>query len=114
MAQVVPDEATGNVTLTIDGGETAAVKAFAAEHLPVLKRVGRLLGEVAPEIHEAAGFIESLLNSPEGGSTFTLSAPHARHLSGLLNAHVPELQAVLAIVDSPVARQVLTLAQALL
>jgi hypothetical protein len=105
----------GGAQITITQSETAGLKALAAVHLPFLQRVaGWYSKDVAPELHEAADFLKSLAANPAEGSTLTVSAGQAQALRGLLSAHVPDFNAVLAVVESPVVRELLTFAKALL
>lgn len=114
MADITPQQ-DGSAQITISQAETAGLKALAAAHLPALKRVGAFFeDDVAPELKSAADFLESLGANPPEGSTLTVSAGDVQTLRGLLQAHVPDFQAVLAVVESPVVRGIFTLAKALL
>jgi hypothetical protein len=109
---VQPD---GSAQVTVTASDTAALKAMAGVHLPFLERLSHWLGaEMAPELGEAAAFLKVLAASPPEGSTLTVNAPQKQALQGLLNAHVPDFQAVLAVVESPAVRSLLSLAEALL
>lgn len=110
-----------DVTVTPDGGaqinvtasDAAALKAMAEQHLPFLQRLAGWWGrDIAPELGEAAGFLKALAANQD--STLTVTAPQVQALRGLLNAHVPEFQSVLAVVESPAVRSLLTLAKDLL
>lgn len=112
MAEVTtqPD---GSAQITVTASDAAALKAMAEVHLPFLQRVlGWLSRDVAPEVGEAVDFLKTLSASQD--STLTVSAPQVQALRGLLNAHVPDFQAVLAVVESPAVRSLLTLAKDLL
>lgn len=114
MADITP-QPDGSAQITISQGETAGLKAIAAQHLPVLERASRWFSaDVAPELGDAADFLRSLTASPAEGATLTVSAPQAQYLRGLLAAHIPDFQQVLAVVESPVVRSLLVFAKALL
>jgi len=105
----------GGASIAISQGETAGLKALAAAHLPALERLSRWFGaDVAPELGQAADFLKSLAANPAEGSTLTVTAPQKQALQGLLNAHVPDFQAVLALVESPAVAAMLALAKDLL
>jgi hypothetical protein len=105
----------GGASITISQSETAGLKALAAIHIPFLQRVeGWYSKDVAPEIGEAADFLRSLGANPPEGSTLTVTAGQVQTLRGLLSAHVPDFNAVLAVVESPAVRDLLTFAKALL
>jgi hypothetical protein len=105
----------GGASITITQAETAGLKALAAIHLPFLTRVKAWFSaDVAPELGEAEAFLKSLASNPPEGSTLTVSAGQAEALRGLLNAHVPDFNAVLAVVESPAVRAMLGFAKALL
>ena len=105
----------GGAQITVTQSETAAVKALAEHHLPFISRVKAWFDkDVAPELHEAEAFLKSLAANPPEGSTLTLTASQVQSLRGMLTSHIPDLQAVLAIVESPVVRDLLTLAKSLL
>jgi hypothetical protein len=114
MAEVTaqPD---GSAQITITPVETAGLKALAAIHLPFLVKVERYFDAgAAPELAEAARFLTSLAASPPEGSVLTVTAPQAKAIRGLLTTHIPDFQAVLAIVESPAARAMLEFAKALI
>jgi hypothetical protein len=114
MAEVTaqPD---GGAQITVSQSETAGLKALATAHLPALARARAWFSaDIAPEIAEAADFLKSLGASPAEGSTLTVTAGQAETLRGLLNAHVPDFQAVLAVVESPAVRSMLSFAKDLL
>lgn len=114
MAEVTaqPD---GGAQITITQGEAAGLKALANQHLPFLARAQAWFSkDVAPELHEAADFLKSLAASPPEGSTLNVTASEAQALRGLLAAHIPDFQQVLAVVESPAVRALLTFAKALL
>ena len=114
MAEVTaqPD---GSAQITVTAAEAAGLKGLAADRLTVLDRVRRLFAaDVAPELGEAAAFLKSLAASPPEGSTLTVTAAQAGTLRRLLNAHVPDFQAVLAVAESPAVQALLDLARALL
>lgn len=114
MASITP-QPDGGAQITVTATETAGLKALAAIHLPFLAKVSRWFGaDVAPELGEAAGFLKSLAGNPPEGSTLTVTAPQAEALRGLLTTHMPDFQAVLAVVESPAVRAMLTFAEALL
>jgi hypothetical protein len=114
MADIVP-QPDGSAQITITQGETAGLKALAAQHLPFLERAEKwFTADVAPEIGEAADFLKSLAANPPQGSTLTVSATQVQSLRGLLAAHIPDFQGVLAVVESPVVRAMLDFAKALL
>lgn len=105
----------GGAQITITQGETAGLKALANQHLPFLERVKSWYSrDVAPELHEAADFLKSLAANPPEGSTLTVTPAQAQALRGLLAAHIPDFQQVLAVVESPAVRELLTFAKALL
>lgn len=114
MAEVTaqPD---GGAQITITEAETAGLKALAAVHLPFLQRAAKWWSaDIAPELGQAADFLKSLASNPPEGSTLTVSATQAQTLRGLLKAHVPDFQEVLAVVESPAVRSMLSFAEALL
>ena len=114
MAEVTaqPD---GGAQITVTQSETAGLKALAAQHLPALARVEKFFtADIAPELGEAEAFLKSLGANPPEGSTLTVTATQAQTLRGLLNAHVPDFTQVLAVVESPAVRELLTFAKALL
>lgn len=105
----------GGASITISQQETAGLKALAAIHLPFLSRVRAWFSaDVAPELGEAEAFLKSLAASPPEGSTLTVTAGEAQALRGLLSAHIPDFNAVLAVVHSPVVAAMLDFAKALL
>jgi hypothetical protein len=105
----------GSAQIAVSATETAGLKALAAIHLPFLVKIQRWFGaDIAPELGEAVGFLKSLAGNPPEGSTLTVTAPQAQALRGLLIAHMPDFQAVLAVVESPAVRAMLTFAEALL
>jgi hypothetical protein len=105
----------GGASITISQQETAGLKALAAQHLTVLQRLADWFGkDVAPELGEAADFLKSLSANPPEGSVLTVTPGQAEALRGLLTAHIPDFQSVLAVVESPVVRDLLTFAKALL
>jgi hypothetical protein len=105
----------GGASITISQAETAGLKALAAAHIPALTRAESWFSkDVAPEISEAADFLKSLASNPPEGSTLTVTAPQAETLRGMLTAHVPDFNAVLAVVESPAVRSMLSFAKALL
>jgi hypothetical protein len=114
MAEVT-GTADGGASITITQQETAGLKALAAIHLPFLARVRAWFSaDIAPELGEAEAFLKSLAGNPPEGSTLTVTAGEAQALRGLLAAHVPDFQAVLAVVESPAVRAMLSLAKDLL
>lgn len=105
----------GGASITVTAAETAGLKALAAQHLPALKRIADWFErDVAPELGRAAAFLESLAAAPPEGSTLTVTAAEAQALRGLLQAHIPDFETVLAVVESPAVRALLVLAKALL
>jgi hypothetical protein len=105
----------GGATITVSAVETAGLKALAAIHVPFLVKAERWFGkDVAPELADAKDFLKSLAAAPPEGSTLTVTAPQETALKGLLGAHVLDFQAVLAVVESPPIRALLTFATALL
>jgi len=105
----------GGAQITISQVETAGLKALAAQHLPILQKVAAWWDrDMAPELGEAAAFLKSLAANPPEGSTLTVSAGQAQALRGMLTSHIPELQAVLAVVESAPVRDMLIFAKALL
>lgn len=105
----------GGASITVTQTETAALKGLAEHHLPFLAKVRAWFDkDIAPELAEAETFLKSLAASPPEGSTLNLTASQVQSLRGLLTTHIPDLQGVLAIVESPVVRDLLTLAKALL
>jgi hypothetical protein len=114
MADITP-QPDGSAQITVSATETAGLKALAAIHLPFLAKVSRWWdADAAPELADASRFLKSLAASPPEGSTLTVTAPQAQTLRGLLTTHVPDFQAVLAVVESPAVRAMLTFAEALL
>jgi len=114
MAEVTaqPD---GGAQITVSATEAAGLKALAAVHLPFLTRVESWFSkDIAPELADAETFLKSLTAGPPEGSTLTVSATQVQALRGLLTAHVPDFRAVLAVVESPAVRSMLTFAEALL
>ncbi len=113
MAEVAaqPD---GSAQITITAVETAGLKALAAIHLPFLVKVERWFDDAAPELADAKDFLKSIASSPPGGSTLTVTAPQVEALRGMLTTHIPDFQAVLAVVESPAVRAMLDFAKALL
>jgi len=105
----------GGASITISQSETAGLKALVNQHLPIVKRLAAWYEkDVAPELGQAVTFLESLAASPPEGSTLTVTAGEAQALRGLLNAHIPDFNAVLAVVESPAVRALLSLAKDLL
>jgi hypothetical protein len=105
----------GGASITISQQETTGLKALAAHHLPFIQRAKALFSaDVAPELGEAEDFLKSLAASPPEGSTLTVTPGQAQALRGLLTAHIPDFQAVLAVVESPVVRDLFSFAKALL
>jgi len=105
----------GGASITVTQAETAGLKALAAVHLPFLVKAERWFGaDAAPELAEAAGFLKSLASSPPEGSVLAVTAPQVQALRGMLAAHVPDFQGVLAVVESPAVRAMLDFAKALL
>jgi hypothetical protein len=114
MADITP-QPDGSAQLTVTPGDAAGLKALAAQHLPAVERAAKWLGaDLAPELWDAADFLRTLAGAPPEGATLTVSAPQAQYLRGLLAAHLPDFQQVLAVVESPVVRSLLTLTLALL
>jgi hypothetical protein len=105
----------GGAQITISQSETAGLKALAAVHIPALTRAEAWFSrDIAPELGEAETFLKSLTTNPPEGSTLTVTAGQAETLRGLLAAHVPDFNAVLAVVESPAVRSMLSFAKALL
>jgi hypothetical protein len=114
MASISP-QPDGSASITITQGETTGLKALAAVHLPFIRKAIAWFGaDVAPELSEAEAFLKSLAANPPEGSVLTVSAPQALALRGLLTAHIPDFQQVLAVVESPAVREMLEFAKALL
>lgn len=114
MAELTP-QPDGSAQVTVTQGEAAGLKAVASHHLPVLQRAVQWLGkDVVPEVADAADFLASLAAQPAQGTTLAVSPAEAQYLRGLLGAYAPEFQGVLAVVESPVVRGLLTLAKSLL
>lgn len=114
MADITP-QPDGSAQITISAGETAGLKAIAGQHLPFVERLSRWFdADIAPELSQAAEFLKTMSASPPEGSTLTVSAPQAQYLRGMLSAHIPDFQQVLAVVESPAVRSLLTLARDLL
>jgi hypothetical protein len=114
MAEVTP-QPDGSTQVTVSQGDAAALNALAAQHLGPLKRAAAWFEvDIAPELGAAVTFLESLASNPAQGTTLSVSAAEAQYLRGLLTAHVPDFQAVLAVVESPAVRSLLSLAKALL
>jgi len=105
----------GGAIITISPTETAGLKAIAAIHLPFLVKLARWFdADAAPELGEAAKFLKSLAAAPAEGSTLTVDATQETALRGLLTTHVPDFQAVLAVVESPAVQTMLDFAKAIL
>jgi hypothetical protein len=105
----------GGASITISQTETAGLKALAAVHIPFLSRVRSWFSaDIAPELGEAEAFLKSLASNPPEGSTLTVTAGQAQALRGLLSAHIPDFNAVLAVVESPAVREMLSFAKVLL
>lgn len=114
MADVSPTP-DGGASITITQAETAGLKALAEAHIPFLKKAEAWFSrDIAPELGEARDFLESLARNPPQGTTLNVTASEAEALRGLLQAHVPDFQQVLAVVESPAVRAMLSLAKALL
>ena len=114
MAEVTaqPD---GGAQITVTAAEAAGLKALASQRLPFLQRAASWFEkDMAPELGPVTAFLESLASGPAEGSTLTVTAPQKQALQGLLNAHVPDFQAVLALVESPAVAAMLALAKGLL
>lgn len=110
--QAQPD---GSAQITVTQGEAAGLAALAKQHLPFLTKAEQWFGaDVAPELGDAADFLKSLADNPPQGTTLTVSASQAQTLRGMLTAHIPDFQGVLAVVESPVVRSMLAFAKALL
>ena len=110
--QTQPD---GSASITVTQAETAGLQALAKQHLPFLQKAEQWFSaDVAPEIGQAADFLRSMAANPPEGSTLNVSASQVQTLRGLLQAHVPEFQQVLAVVESPAVRSMLSFAKALL
>ena len=114
MADITP-QPDGSAQITVTQAETAGLKALAGQHLPVVERMSRWFGaDIAPELGQAADFLRSMSGNPPEGSTLTVSANESQFLRGMLQSHMGEFQAVLAVVESPAVRSLLLLAKALL
>lgn len=114
MAEVT-GTADGGASITISQQEAAGLKALAEAHLPALQRAERWWAkDIAPEIGQAADFLRSLAANPPQGTTLTVTAGEAQALRGLLATYLPDVKAVLAVVESPYAQALLGLAKALL
>lgn len=110
MADIAP-QPDGSAQVTVNQGEAAGLKAIAGVHLPLVSKLAAWFGrDVAPELADAADFLKTITGAPEGGSALNLTASQVGYLRGLLSAHVPDFQQVLAVVESPVVRSLLTLA----
>jgi hypothetical protein len=113
MAEVAaqPD---GSAQIAITAMETTGLKALAAIHLPFFVKARRWFdADAAPELVDAAAFLKTLASAPAESGTLTVTAPQAQALRGLLAAHVPDFEAILAVVESPAVRAMLDLAKAL-
>jgi hypothetical protein len=105
----------GGAQITISQSETAGLKALAAVHIPALTRAESWFSrDIAPELGVAEAFLKSLASSPPEGSTLTVTASEAQALKGMLAAHIPVFEDVLAVVESPVVKSMLAVAEALL
>jgi hypothetical protein len=114
MAEVT-GTADGGASITITQQEAAGLRALAAQHLPFLERASRWFSaDVAPELKQAADFLRSLASAPPEGTTLTVTEAEAQAIRGLLTAYLPDFKAVLAVVESPAVRALLTLAGDLL
>jgi hypothetical protein len=114
VADITP-QPDGSAQITVSATETAGLKGLVAVHLPFLERAERVFkADVAPELGEAARFLKSIAANPPEGSTLTVTASQAQTLRGLLVTHIPDFQAVLAVVESPAVRAMLDFAGTLL
>lgn len=114
MAEVAtqPD---GSAQITITAVEAAGLKALAGIHLPFLVKVERWFGaDIAPELSEARAFLKSLAGNPAGSGVLTVTASQTKALRGLLTTHIPDFEAVLAVVESPAVQAMLDFAKAML
>lgn len=110
MADITP-QPDGSAQVTVSAGETAGLKAVAALHLPAVAKLARwFTQDIAPELADAARFLQALTDAPDGGSAITLPAAHVDFLRTMLGAHAADFSGVLAVVESPVVRSLLTLA----
>lgn len=112
MADITP-QPDGSAQITVNPSDVTGLNALAEAHLPFLKKAEAWFGaDVAPELGEARTFLEGLASNQS--STLTVSAPQIQSLRGLLQAHVPDFNQVLAVVESPAVRSLLGLAKVLL
>ena len=114
MAEVAaqPD---GSAAITITAVEAGGLKALAGIHLPFLVKVARWWDAgTTPELRDATAFLKSLAGNPAESGVLTVTAPQAQALRGLLTTHVPDFEAVLAVVDSPAVQAMLDLAKAMI
>jgi hypothetical protein len=114
MAEIARQD-DGSAELALTAAEAAGLRALAAEHLPAVRRAAKWFGaDVAPELGEAATFLESLAGAPAEAAPLAVTAPQAQILRGLLTSHIDDFQQVLKVVESPAVRSLLGLAMALL
>lgn len=105
----------GGAQITVSPTETAGLKALAGAHLPLVVKAEQWFSkDIAPELGTAVAFLKSLAASPPEGSTLTVTASQAQSLRGMLTAHIPDFQQILAVVESPAVRDMLAFARALL
>lgn len=109
----VTTQPDGSAQITVNQSDITGLNALAEAHLPALKRAEQWFGaDIAPELGEARSFLEGLASNEQ--STLTVTAPQIQALRGMLQAHLPDFSQVLAVVESPAVRSMLSLAKALL
>jgi hypothetical protein len=105
----------GSAQITVSAAESAGLRAIAATHLPFLKKAAAWFdADIAPEVRDAADFLETLATSPVQGTSLAISPSQMQALRGMLSTHISDFQQVLSVVDSPPVKSMLNLAKALL
>ena len=113
MAEIARQD-DGSATISLAAAETAGLRALAALHLPAVQRAAKwFTADVAPELGEAAAFLEGLAGAPAEATPLAVTAPQAQILRALLTSHTDDFRQVLAVVESPAVRALLGLAMAL-
>ena len=104
----------GSAQITTSSAETAGLKSLAAAHLPFLTKAAAWFStDIAPELSDAAKFLETLAGAEVTGTPLTVTASQMQTLRGMLAAHIPDFNQVLSVVESPAVRAMLNLAKAL-
>ena len=75
-----------------------------------MRRAAKWFGaDVAPELGEAAAFLEALAGAPAEATPLAVTAPQAQILRALLTSHIDDFRQVLAVVECPAVRSLLGL-----